>query len=140
MIEHVVILSLLCFGVHCVTRQGNVLGFWERLISDSEGNQITEMLNPITECVICMPSFWGVVYFSLLGILPVKVFVTFSSIATALVVLSIVYQKLYSCFKVTYVILFFFVIFWVGPECKTVFIPVICSAGANFLCYEFINK
>ena len=58
MIEHVVLLSLICFGVHCITREGNALGYWEKLTADDDGNQICEMFNPLTECVICMPSFW----------------------------------------------------------------------------------
>lgn len=140
MIEHAILLSLICFGVHCVTREGNALGYWETLTADSDGNQISEMFNPLTECVLCMPSFWGVMYFTLLGFIPLTHYMAFVIFTGLIIIASMFLDKYDKFFNIIYLILFFFVIVSVGPQCKTVFVSVICSVGANFLSYEFINK
>ena len=67
MVEHVFIISMFCLGLHCISREGMILGFIEETCSDLEGNLQSELCKPLFECYCCMVSYWGVIYFSVFG-------------------------------------------------------------------------
>lgn len=66
MLEHIIIISLLCVGVFTLTREDCIFGFWQKVVKDQETlNYRTEMFNPVSECLVCMSSFWTCVYFAI---------------------------------------------------------------------------
>lgn len=60
MFINLTILILAIIGLHTVTRDGMLFGFVEKFWL-SKGDP--EIGRPISECVICMSSFWGVLYY-----------------------------------------------------------------------------
>jgi len=141
MITNIILLSLICFGVHAATREGAIFEYWQEIVNDDDGNQICEFLNPFTECLTCMPSFWGVCYFYVLGLVPLYAYAAFVVNAGILLMVSIAKKeyKQYSLINTLYIFLLFFVLL-VSAQPQTVFFSIICTVGANFLIYEFINK
>lgn len=59
MISELVFVALFINGLHLATRKGMLLGFMQELF-DRAGNPWWS--NPVTECVTCMSSLWGVLY------------------------------------------------------------------------------
>lgn len=59
MISELVFTALFINGLHLVTRKDMLLGFVQDLF-EKAGNPLWS--NPVTECVTCMASLWGVLY------------------------------------------------------------------------------
>ena len=56
---------MLCLGVHAVTRQGSVLGFWHNMVKDENGDLRFALAKPMSECLTCMSSIYGTIMYGM---------------------------------------------------------------------------
>lgn len=64
----VLLASLICIGVHAVTRRDKLLGFVQLWIRDKNGDLKNRLFEPLFECVTCTASVWGtIVYLAFIG-------------------------------------------------------------------------
>lgn len=59
------ICTFLCVGLHALTRRENILGFWSYVVLDKNEENRFALADPISECLLCMSSFYGVVVLSI---------------------------------------------------------------------------
>ena len=67
MFEDIVVISLLCWGIHVLTREGQILGMWQLFAYDKEKELRSTFFEPLSECVTCMASFWTCIYLCVIG-------------------------------------------------------------------------
>ena len=68
MLEIIITISLLCCGIHVTTRENGIFSFWQSFIRNYETlNYKTELFHPVSECLVCMSSFWTCLYLGLLS-------------------------------------------------------------------------
>ena len=63
MIEHILTIALFTIGLHYLTREGELLGGWQRIAYDNDKELRSVLFEPIMECMSCMSSFWTCLYF-----------------------------------------------------------------------------
>lgn len=64
MLYHVVTITLICFGVFAVTRENSILGFWNKIVYAPDELPRSDLFEPLSECWVCMSSFWTCLYLS----------------------------------------------------------------------------
>lgn len=52
-------------GIHVVTRKEKIFGFVSSMVTDENGTPDFRLANTISECLVCMSSFWGFCFFTL---------------------------------------------------------------------------
>lgn len=134
MIEHAIIISLLCSGIYAATREGAVLGWWSYIVDNEDGNTRTSMFNPISECPNCMPSFWGVVYFCSCGIVDLYQLVWFAAIVVWVLAISL-WSNLDDYFFKTIYVFSFLLACYASTQPQMMLISIVSAVGANYLLY-----
>lgn len=90
---------MLCVGIHTVTREDCLFSFWQKIIRDNELNYRTELFHPLTECLVCMSSFWTCFYFGFISEMAMFEILPFLAIYLVIVLGSVVggkkFQKLF---------------------------------------------
>lgn len=59
------ICSLLCLGVNALTRRGALFGFWSVVVVDDLNENRFAIADPLSECLLCMSSFYGTIILSI---------------------------------------------------------------------------
>jgi len=141
MLDAILTISLFCVGIHTLTREDCIFSFWQKVVRDPETlNYRTEMFHPVSECLVCMASFWTCLYLGALSDMPMF---------DILVYLSCFYFLLYSFVldsKIVDRVVVFLYLIWVSCFLLSTgfgvhaFIVMIGVAGANRLAGAIIIK
>ena len=130
MIEHVLMIAFLSLGIHSITREGMIFGFWEKLCYKENEKLISELLNAYSECFSCMVSFWGVYYFWGIGYIDNLTLIHFNVIFSCLVTIDNICD-VPRFTKFGYLILLLSVI--ANSTMPLIMIvSIICAGGVNF--------
>lgn len=134
-------ISLFCFGLNLITREGGFLSELGRLTLNKEETIYTEMLNPFIDCYPCMSSFWTVVaayYFNAIDLYDIVMFVLWYAI---ICVISMVddTKRLFLVCKWLYLVLVSVVLFQTSNPAAW-FIVLMSTYGMNTLiCFVYLH-
>lgn len=129
MLEHILVIAMFCQGIHISTREGMILGFVQQNTHNKSGELHSSILKVITECDCCMVSFWGLIYFSVFGLLDHDVGFVFIMLVNALMFFDVI--KKVKNINYLYLLLWMVVVF-ISDQPNILFYSIISACGVNY--------
>lgn len=132
MLEDVFLISLLSLGVHALTRKQSILGFYRRIAEDMEGELRSIIFEPISECLTCMASFWGISYFAAVDRIDLEQYFLFVLCTIFSIILHLVWKDRKEILKFVYLATIIIILVQ-AQEAVLCSMVIICSCGFNYL-------
>ncbi len=141
MLEIILTISFLCAGVHTLTREDCIFSFWQKVVRNQDTlNYRTEMFHPISECLVCMSSFWTCVYLGYLSKIPsINLFYFFSVLVVSIAFCLVEEKILDKAVLFLYLIGVFVFILYTGFGFHG-FLVMVAVAGCNRALGAIIKK
>lgn len=141
MLEIILIISCICVGVHVTTREDCIFKLWQKVVRDPETwNHRTEMFHPITECLVCMSSFWTCAYLGYLSNVPMLDVLSYISVLLVLLVSFCFKSKIIDKAAVFFYLLGVFAFLLDTGFGFSAFIILFGVAGANAICGAILKR
>ena len=132
MIEDILLVCAFCLGVHAITREQSVLGVWQKIIEDSFGELRSYLFEPISECVTCMASFWGLTYYCMVGRIELLYYIIFSVSVLLMIMIHLIWEDKRQLLKYIYLCLAMFLVYQAHQPLLCI-VVLVSSSGINYI-------